>query len=130
MKILGVNTLIVQIMHQGGPESNPFSLAGVVFPAVSRASVLSRILWIMSAISATPPALSLMGPYASITNLVAMVLDIPRAVTTIPYIGAKEKLTKMLTMIAKIGIMTDLYPNASPKITLVAAPVWQESATS
>jgi hypothetical protein len=36
----------------------------------------------------------------------------------------------MLTAIAKIGIMTDLYPKASPKITLVAAPVRQESATS
>jgi len=115
MKTSGVNTSIVQIMHQGGPESNPFSIAAVVFPAVSIASVLSRILWIMSAISAIPPALSLMGPYASITNLVAMVLDIPRGVTAIPYIVAKEKLTKMLTMIAKIGTMTDLYPNASQK---------------
>ena len=102
----------------------------MVFPAASRASVLSRILWLIPAISAIPPALSLMGPYASIANPVAMVLSIPRAATAIPYIAAKEKLTKMLTAIAKIGIMTDLYPKASPKITLVAAPVRQESATS
>jgi hypothetical protein len=84
----------------------------------------------MPAISAIPPALSLMGPYASIANPVAMVLNIPRAATAIPYIAAKEKLTKMLAAIAKIGMMTDLYPNASPKITLVAAPVRQESSTS
>ena len=102
----------------------------MVFPAASRASVLSLILWLMPAISAMPPALSLMGPYASIANPVAMVLSIPRAATAIPYMAAKLKLTKMLTAMAKIGIITDLYPNARPKITLVAAPVRQESATS
>lgn len=63
-------------------------------------------------------------------NPVAIVLSIPRAATAIPYIAAKLKLTKMLTAMAKIGIMTDLYPNARPKITFVAAPVRQESATS
>lgn len=31
---------------------------------------------------------------------------------------------------ANIGIITDLYPKARPKITLVATPVLQESATS
>lgn len=61
---------------------------------------------------------------------VAMVLSIPSAATAMPYIAAKLKLTKMLTAMAKIGMMTDLYPSASPKITLVAAPVLQESATS
>lgn len=105
-------------------------MAAVVFPAASRASVLSRILWLIPAISAIPPALSLIGPYASIANPVAMVLSIPRAATAIPYIAAKLKLTKMLIAIAKIGTMTDLYPNARPNITLVAAPVRQESATS
>lgn len=105
-------------------------MAAVVFPAASRASVLSRILWLMPAISAIPPALSLIGPYASMAKPVAIVLNIPRAATAIPYIAAKVKLTKMLTAIAKIGIMTDLYPKANPKMTFVAAPVRQESATS
>src|SRR5947209_7679195 len=45
-------------------------------------------------------------------------------------IADKLKLTKILIAIAKIGIMTDLYPKASPNITLVAAPVRQESTTS
>ena len=43
-------------------NSQTFPIAAVVFPAASRASVLSRILWLMPAISAMPPALSLMGP--------------------------------------------------------------------
>jgi len=44
--------------------------------------------------------------------------------------AAKVKLTKILIAIAKIGIITDLYPKARPNITFVAAPVLQESATS
>ncbi|OAY62630.1 hypothetical protein ACMD2_07589 [Ananas comosus] len=39
-----------------------FPMAAVVFPAASRASVRSRILWLIPAISAMPPALSLIGP--------------------------------------------------------------------
>lgn len=85
-----------------------FPIAAVVFPAASRASVLSRILWLIPAISAIPPALSLMGPYASIANPVAMVLSMPRAATAIPYIAAKLKLTNILMAMAKMGIMTDL----------------------
>jgi hypothetical protein len=63
-------------------------------------------------------------------NPVAMVLNIPSAATATPYMAAKLKLTKILTAMAKIGMITDLYPNARPNITLVAAPVLQESATS
>lgn len=63
-------------------------------------------------------------------NPVAMVLNIPSAATAMPYIAAKVKLTKILIAIAKIGIITDWYPNARPKIIFVAAPVRQESATS
>jgi hypothetical protein len=42
----------------------------------------------------------------------------------------KENLAKMLIAIARIGIMTDLYPIAGLKIALVAAPVRQESKSS
>lgn len=61
---------------------------------------------------------------------VAIVLSIPRAATATPYMAARLKLRKILKAIAKIGIMTDLYPRARPKMTFVAAPVLQESATS
>lgn len=63
-------------------------------------------------------------------NPVAIVLSMPRAAIATPYMAAKLKLTKMLIAIAKMGMMTDLYPKARPKITFVAAPVRQESATS
>lgn len=36
----------------------------------------------------------------------------------------------MLIAMANMGIITDLYPKARSNITLVAAPVLQESATS
>mmetsp|Transcript_5154 Transcript_5154/g.15488 ORF Transcript_5154/g.15488 Transcript_5154/m.15488 type:complete len:245 (+) Transcript_5154:1796-2530(+) len=44
------------------PMAKPFPTAAVVFPAASRASVLSRISSPISAISAIPPALSEIGP--------------------------------------------------------------------
>ncbi|RWW08628.1 hypothetical protein BHE74_00020861 [Ensete ventricosum] len=68
-------------------------MAAVVLPAESKASVLSRILRLIPAISAIPPALSLMGPYASMERPVAIVLSIPRAATAIPYMEARLKLT-------------------------------------
>ena len=43
-------------------------MAAVVLPAASRASVRSRMSSPMAAISAMPPALSQMGPYASIAR--------------------------------------------------------------
>lgn len=43
------------------PMANPFPMAAVVFPAASRASV-SFLMLAMPAISASPPALSEMGP--------------------------------------------------------------------
>ena len=44
------------------PMAKPFPIAAVVFPAASRASVLYLTSSPMAAISAIPPALSLMGP--------------------------------------------------------------------
>jgi hypothetical protein len=46
----------------------------------------------MPAISTIPPALSLIGPYTSMADPVAMVLNIPRASTAMPYVhGLKVK---------------------------------------
>ena len=84
----------------------------------------------MPTISAIPSKFSLIGPYASMANPVAIVLIMPKAATAIPYMAAKLKLTKMPTAIANMGIITYLYPKANPNITLVAAPVLHESATS
>lgn len=61
---------------------------------------------------------------------VEMVLSIPKAATATPYMAAKLKLTKIAMAMENMGSITELYPNAKPKITFVAAPVRQESATS
>ena len=59
----------------------------------------------MPALSAIPSTLSLIGPYASMANPVAIVLSMPKATTAIPYMAAKLKLTKMPTAIANMGII-------------------------
>ncbi len=48
--------------------ANPFPIAAVVFPTASSLSVLSLTSAGNSAISAIPPALSEIGPYASTAN--------------------------------------------------------------
>ena len=64
-----------------------------------------------------------MGLYASMASLVAIVLSIPKAAIAIPCMAAMLKLTWIAMAMAKIGMMTDLYPRANLKITFVAAPV-------
>lgn len=49
----------------------------------------------------------------------AMVPSIPRENTAIQYMAAREKLTKMLTAIAKIGIITYLYPQLGIKHSII-----------
>ena len=50
------------------PIANPLPIAAVVFPTASSLSVLSRTSLGSSSISAIPPALSEIGPYASTAN--------------------------------------------------------------
>ncbi|MCY1526639.1 hypothetical protein D9M68_616770 [compost metagenome] len=69
--------------------ANPFPVAAVVFPTASRLSVRSRTSggnWLISAI---PPALSAIGPKASIANCMAVVAIIPAAAIATPYKPAK-----------------------------------------
>ena len=66
------------------PIANPFPIAAVVFPAASSPSVFSLTYAPISAISAIPPALSLIGPYPSIAKLNGKFDNIPRAANEIP----------------------------------------------
>ena len=50
------------------PIANPLPIAAVVLPTASNLSVLSLTSLGSSAISAIPPALSAIGPYASTAN--------------------------------------------------------------
>ena len=65
--------------------AKPFPDAAVVFPTASKISVFSRTSFGSSLISAIPPALSAMGPKASIANCMAVVAIIPAAAIATPY---------------------------------------------
>ena len=84
----------------------------------------------MPAILAIPPALSLIGSYASMANPVAILLSMPKFATAIPYMATKLKLTKIPIENANMGIITDLYPKSNPNITLIVALVPHELETS
>ena len=64
--------------------AKPFPVAAVVLPTESKISVLSRTSFGNSLISATPPALSDMGPKASIANCIAVVAIIADAEMATP----------------------------------------------
>ncbi len=66
------------------PMAKPFPIAAVVFPAASKASVLYLTYYPISAISAMPPALSLIGPYPSMAKLKGKLDSIPKAANETP----------------------------------------------
>ena len=65
--------------------AKPFPIAAVVLPTASSLSVLSRTSAGSSDISAIPPALSEIGPYASTANCIPVLANIPTAAMAIPY---------------------------------------------
>ena len=64
--------------------ANPLPIAAVVFPTASKISVRSRTSSGKSLISAIPPALSAIGPNASIANCIAVVAIIADAAIATP----------------------------------------------
>ena len=64
--------------------ANPLPVAAVVFPTESKISVLSLTIGSCSLISAIPPALSEIGPNASIANCIAVVAIIALADSATP----------------------------------------------
>ncbi len=66
------------------PIAKPLPVAAVVFPTASRASVLLLTISGRADISAFPPALSAIGPKASIAKVTPKVASIPTAPKPIP----------------------------------------------
>ena len=66
------------------PMAKPLPTAAVVFPTESSLSVISRTLSSRPDISAIPPALSAIGPYASTATVIPVVESIPTAARAIP----------------------------------------------
>ena len=73
------------VVSAADPIAKPFPIAAVVFPTASYLSVLSRTSGDNSAISAIPPALSEIGPYASTANCMPVFASIPSAAIAMPY---------------------------------------------
>ena len=64
--------------------AKPFPMAAVVLPTESSLSVISRTESSRPAISAMPPALSAIGPYASMATVMPVVESMPTAARAIP----------------------------------------------
>lgn len=113
------------------PIAKPFPIAAVVLPAASNASVLfltiSYGLLPPNVISAIPPALSLIGPYASIVKPTDNVDSMPIAAKDIPYTPARSWLMNIVNAKQTTGSTVDIYPIDNPLIILVAAPVLHDN---
>mmetsp|Transcript_16338 Transcript_16338/g.37640 ORF Transcript_16338/g.37640 Transcript_16338/m.37640 type:complete len:201 (+) Transcript_16338:654-1256(+) len=96
------------------PMANPFPVAAVVLPRASKASVVSRTRSSNSAISAMPPALSAMGPYASVASVTPRVLSMPTAAMAIPYSEAKASHPRMVETRIKTGKTVEIIPTPKP----------------
>ena len=66
------------------PMAKPLPVAAVVFPSESSMSVRSRTKLGWPDISALPPALSAMGPYASVASVMPNVESMPTAAIPTP----------------------------------------------
>ena len=76
-------------------------------------------------ISAMPPALSEIGPKASMVMVTPAVASIPTAAMAIPYWPAVWKATKMASTMIRIGKRATFHPTARPVMMLVAGPVFE-----
>ena len=124
--------------------AKPLPVAAVVFPKASKASVRLRTSGSKPLISAFPPALSAIGPYASVARVIPSVESIPTAAIPIPYKPTPRFELKVMviksycadinaktiaTLIVITGIAVEIIPNPNPEIITVAGPVFELSAT-
>ena len=105
------------------PIANPFPIAAVVLPTASSLSVLCLTSFGSSDISAIPPALSDIGPYASTANWIPVLESIPTAAIAMPYKPPSSKAEIIAAERIKIGIAVEIIPVPKPAIKFVAAPV-------
>ena len=105
------------------PIANPLPIAAVVFPTASNLSVLSRTFGSSPVISAIPPALSAIGPYASTASWIPIVASIPSAAIPIPYNPANSYAKSIAKAIVKTGNAVEIIPVPKPEIIFVAEPV-------
>jgi len=103
-------------------------MAAVVLPTESSLSVISRTWGSRPAISAIPPELSAMGPYASTATVMPVVESMPTAARAMPYRPEVLYATRMPMQIRMMGTQVLIMPVAMPLMMVVAAPVSDCSA--
>src|SRR3990172_7851325 len=105
------------------PIANPFVTAFVVLPTASNASVILLVLFGIFDISAMPPALSVIGPYASIETIIPVSDSIATAAIAIPYTPLLMYAKNIPIIKITSGANVDFSPTARPAMTLVPGPV-------
>ena len=88
-----------------------------------------RICLGSSAISAMPPALSVIGPYASSATIMPVMDSMAVAAMAMPYKPASMYAAQMATHTASTGRAVDFIDTPRPAMMLVAWPVCDAAAT-
>src|SRR5215467_5680707 len=107
----------------------PLVTALVVLPTASSGSVMLRTSFGSSAISAMPPALSVIGPYASSATMMPVIDSIDVAATAMPYRPANLYAARIAMQMATSGQPHAFIDTAMPAMMLVACPVVDAFAT-
>src|SRR3990172_7801370 len=97
--------------------------AFVVFPTASRGSVTFLTFSGSPDISTIPPALSVIGPKASIATTIPVKESMDMAERAIPYSPAREYEARIAADIKSMGGRVDFMETASPAMILVPCPV-------
>ena len=119
------------------PIAKPLPVAAVVLPSASNASVRCLTSAGRPLISAFPPALSAIGPYASVAKVIPKVESIPTAAMPIPYRPIlrfaalnstwkpfAQRYAKMIATPTVItGTAVESIPKPRPLMITVAGPV-------
>ena len=116
--------------------AKPLPVAAVVLPSESSMSVRSRTIGGWCVISALPPALSAIGPYASVASVMPSVESMPTAAIATPktprrnlcstfvaFALAKLKAQRIATTVVSSGIHVEIMPSAMPEMITVAEPI-------
>ena len=110
------------VANAAEPMANPLPIAAVVLPTESSLSVITLTSGSRWQDSASPPALSAIGPKASMETVVPTNESIPSAAIAIPYVPQTYPEIKREMPIIKMGKRQDLEPTASPLVTTNASP--------
>src|SRR5438105_4225436 len=98
----------------------PFVTALVVLPTASSGSVTARTSFGRPAISAMPPALSVIGPYASSATMIPAIDSIDVAAIAMPYKPAQTYDARIATQTEITGHAVDFIEMPMPAMMFVA----------